>query len=146
MDHEAVLRAVADVARFDVFQLSEAWLAGDAARAMKIIAALEAEGEALPHLLWQLGEDIRALASVLEATGLRNPLSTSGARNARVWGKTPGSHSNALARGCLRDRLRRCCARWQTSMRCRRESAMATRVGRSAYPRAGAGRQTCHGA
>ena len=31
--HDAVERAVADVARYDVFQLSEAWLAGDAARA-----------------------------------------------------------------------------------------------------------------
>jgi DNA polymerase-3 subunit delta len=97
MDHEAVLRAVADVARFDVFQLSEAWLAGDAARAMKIIGALEAEGEGLPHLLWQLGEDIRALASVLEATASGTPLSVA-VRNARVWGKRQGALERAAQR------------------------------------------------
>jgi DNA polymerase-3 subunit delta len=97
MDHEAVLRAVADVARFDVFQLSEAWLAGDAARAMKIIAALEAEGEGLPHLLWQLGEDIRALASVLEATTSGTPLSIA-VRNVRVWGKRQGALERAAQR------------------------------------------------
>jgi DNA polymerase-3 subunit delta len=32
LDHAAVEAAVADVARFDVFELSEAWLAGDASR------------------------------------------------------------------------------------------------------------------
>ncbi|MBK7081749.1 MAG: DNA polymerase III subunit delta [Betaproteobacteria bacterium] len=44
--HDAVLQAVADVARFDVFQLSEAWLTGDAARAIRIIVALEARAKA----------------------------------------------------------------------------------------------------
>lgn len=97
LEHEAVLRAVADVARFDVFQLSEAWLAGDAARVVKIIAALEAEGEGLPHLLWQLGEDIRALASVLEATASGTPLPTA-VRNARVWGKRQGALERAARR------------------------------------------------
>ncbi|HKW80851.1 MAG TPA: DNA polymerase III subunit delta, partial [Casimicrobiaceae bacterium] len=45
LDPAAVEQAVADVARFDVFRLSEAWLAGDAARACRILAALEAAGE-----------------------------------------------------------------------------------------------------
>ena len=57
------MRAVTDVARYDVSQLSEAWLAGERARALRIIAALEAEGEGLPLLLWQLGEDLHALAA-----------------------------------------------------------------------------------
>ena len=85
LDHEAVLHAVADVARFDVYQLSEAWLSGDATRVVKIIAALKAEGEGVPFLLWQLGEDIRAVASVLEATAAGMPLATA-VRNVRVWG------------------------------------------------------------
>src|SRR5438045_100192 len=51
LEHDAVERAVADVSRFDVFQLSEAWLAGDAARALRILAALEAAGEGVPLLL-----------------------------------------------------------------------------------------------
>ena len=83
---EAVERAVTDVARYDVFQLSEAWLSNDAARALRIIAALEAEGEGIQLLLWQLGEDIHALASVLEATSSGTPVAVA-IRNARVWGK-----------------------------------------------------------
>ena len=44
LDAAEVEQAVADVARFDVFQLSEAWLAGDAERSCRILAALEGEG------------------------------------------------------------------------------------------------------
>ena len=86
LDPEAVLNAIADVARFDVFQLSEAWLAGDAARALRILAALETQGDGVPLLIWQLGEDLHALASVLDAMAGGTPLSTA-VRNARVWGK-----------------------------------------------------------
>ena len=49
--HEAVEHAVAAVARYDVFELSAAWLGGDAARTVKVIAALEAEGEGIQLLL-----------------------------------------------------------------------------------------------
>ena len=97
LEHEAVVRAVADVARFDVFQLSEAWLAGDSTRVVKIIAALQAEGEGIPFLLWQLGEDMRALASVLDATASGTPLATA-MRNVRVWGKRQSALERAARR------------------------------------------------
>ena len=93
----AVEQAIADVARFDVFQLSEAWLAGDAARACRILAALEAAGEGLPLLVWQLGEDLHALAAVL--TAVAGGTHVSGAlRNARVWGKRQAAMERALRR------------------------------------------------
>ncbi len=95
--HDAVEHAVADVARFDVFQLSEAWLDGDAARALKILAALKAEGEGIQLLLWQLGEDLHALASVLEAVAGGTPLATA-VRSARVWGKRQGALERAAKR------------------------------------------------
>ena len=88
---------MADVARYDVFELSAAWLAGDAARALRIIAALEAEGEGLPLLLWQLGEDIHALAAVLDATAGGMPVATA-VRNARVWGKRQAALERAARR------------------------------------------------
>ncbi len=94
---DAVERAVTDVARYDVFQLSEAWLAGDAARALRIIAALEAEGEGIQLLLWQLGEDVHALASVLGATASGTPVATA-IRNARVWGKRQAAMERAARR------------------------------------------------
>ena len=96
--HEAVERAVTDVARYDVFELSEAWLAGDAARALSIIAALEAEGEGLPLLLWQLGEDVHALAAVLEANGRAACRVAAAVRNARVWGKRQAALERAARR------------------------------------------------
>lgn len=94
---DAVERAVTDVARYDVFQLSEAWLAADAARTLRIIAALEAEGEGMPLLLWQLGEDIHALASVQEAMAAGTPAGVA-VRNARVWGKRQAAMERAARR------------------------------------------------
>jgi DNA polymerase-3 subunit delta len=97
LDARAVEQAIADVARFDVFQLSEAWLAGDAARACRILAALEAAGEGLPLLVWQLGEDLHALAAVF--TAVAGGGQVSGAlRNARVWGKRQAAMERAVRR------------------------------------------------
>jgi DNA polymerase-3 subunit delta len=97
LDHDAVERAVADVARYDVFELSAAWLAGDAARAVRVIRALEEEGEGIQLLLWQLGQDLHALASVLEAAATGMPLSNA-IRNARVWGKRQQALERAARR------------------------------------------------
>ena len=97
LEHDAVERAVADVARYDVFDLSGACLAGDSVRALRIVSALEAEGEGLPLLLWQVGEDIHALATVLEATAGGMPVSAA-IRNARVWGKRQAALERAAKR------------------------------------------------
>jgi DNA polymerase-3 subunit delta len=97
LDHESVERAVTDVARYDVFQLSEAWLAPDPGRALRIIAALQAEGEGIPLLLWQFGEDIHALAAVQEAVAAGTPVAAA-FRNARVWGKRQAAMERAARR------------------------------------------------
>jgi DNA polymerase-3 subunit delta len=82
----AVEAAVADVARYDVFQLSEAWLGGAASRALRILDALEAAGEPVTLAIWQLCEDLHALASVQAEVRSGAPLA-SAIRNARVWGR-----------------------------------------------------------
>ncbi|HEX4523952.1 MAG TPA: DNA polymerase III subunit delta [Casimicrobiaceae bacterium] len=97
LDPAEVEQAVADVARFDVFQLSEAWLAGDAARACRILASLESAGEGLPLLLWQLGEDIHALAGVIAAAAGGTPVGVA-VRSARVWGKRQAAMERAAQR------------------------------------------------
>jgi DNA polymerase III subunit delta len=97
LDAAAVERVVADVARYDVFQLSEAWLVGDAARALRILAALESEGEAVTLAVWQLSEDLHALAGVQRAVESGTPLGVA-VRNARVWGR----RQNALERAARR--------------------------------------------
>jgi DNA polymerase-3 subunit delta len=67
---EDVERAVLNVARYDVFGLRDAMLAGDVARTIRMIDGLRAEGEALPLVLWAVGEEIRLLARVAEARSL----------------------------------------------------------------------------
>jgi len=94
---DAVLRVVADVARYDVFELSEAWLTGDAARALRILAALRIEGDALTLLVWQLSEDVHALAGVQAQTRDGTPVATA-IRNARVWGKRQSALERAAKR------------------------------------------------
>lgn len=56
-----------DVARFDIFKLSEAMLSGNAARFARILDGLRAEGTATVLVLWAVSEDIRTLGKVLQA-------------------------------------------------------------------------------
>ncbi len=85
LSFEQVKDAVMDVARYDIFKLSEAMLAGDAARYARILDGLRAEGEATVLILWALAEDIRALAKVSRALQRSGNLA-SALRDARVWG------------------------------------------------------------
>jgi DNA polymerase-3 subunit delta len=86
LEHDDVERAVANVARYDLQELSEAWLSGDASRVLRIVDGLRAEGEPVNLAVWQLGEDLHALASVHEATA-RGVSVQNAVRGARVWGK-----------------------------------------------------------
>ena len=85
LSFEQVKNAVMDVARYDVFKLSEAMLAGNVARFARILDGLRAEGTATVLVLWALAEDIRTLGRVLRAMQQGGNLSTS-LREARVWG------------------------------------------------------------
>ena len=75
LDAATLAQAVANSARYDVFQLSEAALRGDAARALRILAGLRAEGVEPTLTLWALSRDIRALWQRLmqRATGQSPP-------------------------------------------------------------------------
>ncbi|RZL34979.1 MAG: DNA polymerase III subunit delta [Rubrivivax sp.] len=77
--------AVLDVARFDVFKLSEAVLSGNVPRLLRMLDGLEAEGEAAVLVHWNLAEDARALARVRAALDAGRPLPMA-MREARVWG------------------------------------------------------------
>jgi DNA polymerase-3 subunit delta len=58
---EQVSEAVLDVARFDLWTLPQAMLAGDRVRVLRTLQALRAEGEALPLVLWAITEEVRTL-------------------------------------------------------------------------------------
>ncbi len=94
--------AVTDVARFEAAQLSEALWKGDLARALRLLDALEAEGEAAVRLHWLLADDVRALrrAAVIVAAGRPVQLAL---REARVWGARERWFERLLPRLSLRD-------------------------------------------
>jgi DNA polymerase-3 subunit delta len=61
IDVATVESAVANSARYNVFQLGEAALSGDAGRFARVLDGLAAEGEEPTFVLWCLAEDVRAL-------------------------------------------------------------------------------------
>ncbi len=82
---EQVESAVLNVARYDVFKLSEAVLAGQTARVQRMLDGLQAEGEAEVLVHYTLAEDIRALKRVKDAMAAGRPLPMA-LREQRVWG------------------------------------------------------------
>ena len=65
--------------------------------ALTSVGAYQIEGEGIQLLLWQLGEDIHALAGVLDRVGAGTPLSAA-LRTAHVWGKRQGALERAAHR------------------------------------------------
>jgi len=65
----SVLASVADSARFDVFQLGEAVLAGEVERALRILWSLHAEGTEATLVLWALNKAVRDLWNALQSQG-----------------------------------------------------------------------------
>jgi DNA polymerase-3 subunit delta len=97
LSFEQVKDAVMDVARYDIFKLSEAMLAGDTARFAHILDGLRAEGTATVLILWALAEDIRTVGKVLRA--MRQSGNMAGAlREARVWGVRQKTVERAVRR------------------------------------------------
>jgi DNA polymerase III subunit delta len=82
---EQVESAVLNVARYDVFKLSEAVLAGQAGRVQRMLDGLQAEGVAGVLVHYALAEDIRALKRVKDAVAAGRPLPMA-LREQRVWG------------------------------------------------------------
>ena len=82
---EQIEAAVLNVARYDVFKLGEAVLAGQVARALRMLDGLEAEGEAAVLVHWTLASDILAIKRVKDALNAGRPLPMA-LREARVWG------------------------------------------------------------
>ncbi len=90
-----VERAVASSSRYDAFKLVDAALSGEAARAVRILRGLQAEGiEAVP-VVWVLARELRILAKLADSlrsgVDLGKALQKSGVWNTR----------QALVRSCI---------------------------------------------
>ncbi len=93
--------AVLDVARFDVYKLSEAILAGDVARTGKTLTGLKDEGTAPTILVWKLADDVRALARLKVAQQAGQPLAGLW-QQLRIWDSRKPLYEKALARLSLK--------------------------------------------
>jgi len=67
LSFDQVKDAILDVARYDIFKLSEAMLNGNAMRFAHILDGLRAEGTATVLVLWAISEDIRTLGKILQS-------------------------------------------------------------------------------
>ncbi len=87
--------AVVNVARFDVFKLSETWLSGNTMRVERMLQGLQAEGvsEVLVH--WALAEEIRNLKRVKYGISTGKNLSMA-LRDAKIWGNKEQLYAKIL--------------------------------------------------
>ena len=99
---EQVEAAVNNVARYDVFKLSEAVLAGNPLRVARMLEGLQAEGEAEVLVHYTLAEDIRTLKRVKDAMAQGRPLPMA-LRENRIWGPRERAFERVLPR--LDDRM-----------------------------------------
>lgn len=97
LSFEQVKNAVMDVARYDIFKLSEAMLNGNVARFAHILDGLRAEGTATVLVLWAVSEDIRTLGKVLQAVQ-RGSSTGNALRDMRVRRDRQGLIENAARR------------------------------------------------
>lgn len=67
IDAEKVLQSVSDASKYDIFNLTDACLNGDAKLSMKIISNLKLEGLEVTIALWALSKEIRLLAHLVRA-------------------------------------------------------------------------------
>jgi DNA polymerase-3 subunit delta len=90
-----IREAVADGARFDVFQLADAALLGDVPRAVRVLNGLREEGTAAPLVLWSLVREALLLADAgARASVERDP--GRGVRSAGVWQSRAGLYVRSL--------------------------------------------------
>ena len=97
LSFEQVHDAVLNVARYDVFKLSEAMLGGDPARLARMLEGLKGEGEALPLVLWAVSEEIRTLLKLKSGMAQGRPLGAL-LKEYRIWGPRERMMEPALRR------------------------------------------------
>ncbi len=85
---------IADYARFDVFKLAEALLAGQLNKSVRILSALKAEGVAEPVVLWALSREVRVLLQLKQAGRDKQTIF----RQYQIWESKQSLYKHALQR------------------------------------------------
>ncbi len=109
LNREQAEAAVADSARYALFDLPEAVMAGDSVRSLRITQRLRAEGEQPVLVLWGIARDLRVLADLQSTLANAGASSDVFARH-RVW-KNRQTRLQTLARGAPANAWNRLLAR-----------------------------------
>ncbi|MDQ8036093.1 MAG: DNA polymerase III subunit delta [Pedobacter sp.] len=94
---DIVRQAVGDSARYNVYDLADCALAGDAEKAARMLAGLRAEGESESSMLWAIGKDARTLAALREGVDAGQAINALLQQNG-VWQKRQPLFQRALQR------------------------------------------------
>lgn len=94
---DIIRQAVGDSARYNVYDLADCALTGDAERAARMLAGLRAEGQAESVVLWALGKDARTLAALREGLDNGQPLNALLQQN-DIWQKRQSLFQKAVQR------------------------------------------------
>jgi DNA polymerase-3 subunit delta len=97
IEDEMIRGAVADSARYDVFDLSEAALDGDGARVYRVLAGLRQEGVAPAVTLWALTREVRLLINLV-ARRARGESVEQAFSQQRIWNSRRDALMRALQR------------------------------------------------
>jgi DNA polymerase-3 subunit delta len=100
IDPDAMRAAVGNSARYDLFDLTGAALAGDRARTQRILRGLIGEGTAEPLILWVLSRELRMLAAVAFARRARQDINAV-FQSHQVWDSRRPAVLQALERYSL---------------------------------------------
>lgn len=97
VDVKTLVAAVADSARYDVFDLVETALQGEVARTLRILDGLRSEGVEATLVVWALTREMRTLAGMAHDLGRGMDIQEV-LRKHRVWDRRKGRVGLALRR------------------------------------------------
>jgi len=97
LTEEEIRTAILKVARYNVFELTEAMLAGDLPRLNRMLDGLKGEGEPLVLILWSVTEELRLLSKLKTASDAGESIQQL-LRVNRVWGNKERLYPTALRR------------------------------------------------
>ena len=94
---EQIRSAILKVARYNLFELTEAMLAGDLPRLNRMLDGLKGEGEPLVLILWSVTEELRILSKLKAASDAGESVQNL-MRTNRIWGNKERLYPMALKR------------------------------------------------
>ena len=97
LTEEQIRSSILKVARYNVFELTEAMLAGDLPRLNRMLDGLKGEGEPLVLILWSVTEELRLLSKLKAASDAGESVQQLMRAN-RIWGNKERLYPAAIRR------------------------------------------------